>query len=498
MESKIIVVALYAILVVAIGIIGLRKTKSFNDFFLAGGNVGPWLSAFSYGTAYFSAVMFIGFAGKVGWGFGYSGLWITFGNAFIGVLGVWAIMGWRIKKMSQEYGVSTMSEFLQKRYNSKFLKLAGVVVIFIFMIPYSAAVFMGLSYLFEVSFNIDYWLALTIMGVFTATYIILGGYKSMAMIDVIFGIIMVISVTILVIFTINNGGGLANITQTLKDINPKLTAPVGPPGFFPLFSLVFLTAIAPFALPQLVQKFYAIRDKRSVRIGMIASTFFALLISGVGFFVGSTTRVFISPENPAQKHLFNITDAGVAVPNFDKLMPELLTNMLPGSLSVIVLILILAASMSTLASLVLISSSAISKDFYAGFINKKASDKTLTGLMRVMSGVFVFLAVLLALVEFDVIVEILGVSWGAIGAFFLGPFVWGLFSKKITRSAAISSSILGLGLCLTLYFVGLNQPPGSALQWYYSSPGAGTLGMIASLVIAPIFSIPALLKPVKK
>jgi solute:Na+ symporter, SSS family len=118
--------------------------------------------------------------------------------------------------------------------------------------------------------------------------------------------------------------------------------------------------------------------------------------------------------------------------------------------------------------------------------------------MRVMSGVFVFLAVLLALVEFDVIVEILGVSWGAIGSFFLGPFVWGLFSKKITRSAAITSSILGLGLCLTLYFVGLNQSAGSALPWYYSSPGAGTLGMIASLLIAPIVSIPALLRPLNK
>ncbi len=456
--------------------------------------MGPWLSAFSYGTAYFSAVMFIGFAGKVGWGFGYSGLWITFGNAFIGVLAVWALIGWRIKKMSTEYGVSTMSEFLEKRFNSSFLKLAAVLVIFIFMIPYSAAVFMGLSYLFEISFNIEYWIALTIIGVFTATYIILGGYKSMALIDVIFGMIMVVSVSILLIFTINKGGGLSGITQSLNDINPGLTAPVGPPGFFPLFALVFLTAVAPFALPQLVQKFYAIKDKKSIRIGMIASTFFALLISFVGFFVGSTTRVFIRPDNPDQAHLFHITETGAAVPNFDRLMPEVLTNMLPGGLSIIILILILAASMSTLAALVLISSSAISKDFYAGFINKKASDKTLTSLMRVMSGVFVFLAVLLALVEFDIIVEILGVSWGAIGSFFLGPFVWGLMSKKITKAGALTSAFLGLATCLILYSIGQGQPEGSALSWYYGAPGAGTLGMIVSLLIAPIVSLPNFFK----
>lgn len=487
MITRIIVVVLYAILVVAIGLVGMSRTKSFKDFFLAGGNVGPWLSAFSYGTAYFSAVMFIGFAGKVGWGFGYSGLWITFGNAFIGVMLVWLLLGWRIKKMSQEYGVTTMSEFLHKRYNSSFLKMCGVIVIFIFMIPYSAAVFMGLSYLFELSFNMDYWLALTIIGVFTATYIILGGYKSMAMIDVVFGIVMVVSVSVLLIFTLNEGGGFSGITETLRSINPQLTKPVGPPGFWPLFSLVFLTAVAPFALPQLVQKFYAIRDKRSVNIGVIASTFFALLISFVGFFVGSTTRVFISPENPDQKHLFNITESGALIPDFDKLMPELLANMLPGTLSVIILILILSASMSTLAALVLISSSAISKDFYAGFINKNASDKTLTMLMRIMSGIFVGLAVLLALVEFDIIVEILGVSWGAIGSFFLGPFVWGLFSKKVTRTAAISSALLGLGVCLGLYFIGLNTH--GQLPWYLSSPGAGTLGMIVSLSLPPIISI---------
>jgi solute:Na+ symporter, SSS family len=482
MAAKIIVVTLYAILVVAIGIFGLRRTRSFKDFFLAGGNVGPWLSAFSYGTAYFSAVMFIGFAGKVGWTHGYSGMWIAVTNALVGVFLVWALLGWRIKKVSQEYGVSTMNEFLEKRYNSPFLKLFSVLVIFVFMIPYSASVFMGLSYMFELSFNMEYWHALLIIGSFTATYIVLGGYKSMALIDIIFGIIMVISVTILLFFTLNKGGGLVSITETLSSINPKLTARVGPAGWWPLFSLVFLTSVAPFAMPQLIQKFYAIRDRQSVRTGMIASTLFALLIGLIGYFVGSTTRVFISPDNPAQEHLFTIA-GDVVSPDYDKLMPELLSNMLPGSLSVIILVLILSASMSTLAALVLISSSSISKDLYGGFIKKDAADHVLTRLMRIMSGVFVLLAVLLAMMEFDVIIEILGVSWGAIGSFFLGPFIWGLFSKKVTRFAAVSAALLGLGVCLLLYFSGL------------SSPAAGTIGMLVSLVVPPVLSIPAFMRP---
>ena len=338
----------------------------------------------------------------------------------------------------------------------------------------------------------EYWLALTIIGVFTATYIILGGYKSMALIDMVFGMIMAVSVAVLLIVTLNKGGGLSNIITSLNSINPKLTAPVGPPGFWPLFSLVFLTTVAPFALPQLVQKFYAIRDRRSVKTGMIASTLFALLIGSVGYFVGSTTRVFISPDNPAQSHLFNFAGTGAAVPDYDKLMPELLSNIMPGALSLVILVLILSASMSTLAALVLISSSAISKDLYGGFINKRATDSTLTLLMRIMSAIFVFLAVLLALVEFDVIVEILGISWGAIGAFFLGPFVWGLYSRRITRLAATAASLAGLGACLLLYIRGLSFE--GSVPWYFSSPGAGTLGMLISLLVPPVLSFPQLLR----
>jgi solute:Na+ symporter, SSS family len=470
MVIKTVIVSLYVLMIIVIGLIGLRKTKSFNDFFLGGGNVGPWMTAFSYGTAYFSAVLFIGFAGQIGWNFGFSGLWIAFFNAFVGVLGVWAIFGWRIKKMSTDYGVSTLSEFLEKRYDSPFFKLLSAIVIFIFMIPYSAAVFMGLSYLFTSNFNIDYHYVLMFMGMLTAVYLVLGGYKSMAMIDMIFGMIMVLGVIILFSSTLNEGGGLSAINASLNEINPGLTELVGPPGFWPLFSLVFLTSIAPFAMPQLVQKFYAIRDRKAIKTGMIASTFFALLIGGVAYFIGSTTRIFITPE---------ATPAAFAngAPIADRLMPELLTNVIPEPLAVVILLLILSASMSTLAALVLISSSSFAKDFVAGFVKKDISDKSLTMLMRIMSAFFIFLSVLLAYLNIDSIVAILGISWGAIGSFFLGPFVWGLFNKRVNRFGALSSGIIGLTTCLVLYFTGL------------PSPQAGTIGMITSLAINPLFSL---------
>ncbi len=463
------VILAYVAMIIGVGIFGMKRTRSFSDFFLGGGNVGPLMTAFSYATAYFSAVLFVGFAGKIGWGFGYSGLWVAFFNAIIGVFGVWFFLGYRIKKMSREMKVQTMAEYLEKRYKSKFLKLFASICIFVFFIPYSAAVFMGLSYLFKVNFNLNYTVALVLMGSFTALYMVMGGYKSMAIIDVIFGGIMLVGVFILMVCTLNEGGGLVEITNHLSGIDPELTSLVGPPGVWTLFCLVFLTSVAPFGMPQLVQKFYAVKDKRSINIGMVASTCFAFFIGGVAYFTGSTTRIFLTPAT-APGAFSN------GKPLFDALMPELLVNVIPESLAILMLLLVLSASMSTLAALVLISSSSVVKDVYAGFINRDAEDVKLTRYMRLGSCFFILLSVILAYMKPASIVAILGISWGAIASVFLGPFIWGLFSNFANRYGAIASSVIGLGTCLFLYFNGS------------SSPEAGTIGMIVSLTANPVFS----------
>ncbi len=472
MIARYIAVFLYAAMVITIGIKGSRKTKSFDDFTLGGGKVGPWMTAFSYGTAYFSAVLFIGFAGKIGWAFGLSGLWIALGNTIIGVFGVWYLLGNKIKQEAMSYNVHTMPELLEARYKSPFLKIFTSAAIFIFFIPYTAAVFMGLSYLFEFTFNMPYTYVLLFMGVFTGIYLVLGGYKSMAMIDVIFGMIMTVGVLILFVSTIQKGGGLPNIITALKAISPKLIAPVGPPGIVPLLSLIFLTSIAPFAMPQLLQKFYAIKDKRSVKIGMFASSAFALLVAGIAYFTGALTRIFLNPtSNPAA--------FANGKPVFDALMPEMLITVIPSALTVVILLLILAASMSTLASLVLISSTSITKDIYKGFINRNATDKQLTSLVRIGSIFFIFLSMILAFMKPAVIVTILSISWGAIASVFLGPFIWGIFNKKVTRLGAIAGSVGGLSICLILFIVW-----GARMV-----PQAGSVGMIASLTLVPVFSL---------
>jgi len=470
MLMKMIVIGAYAALTLLIGYLGLKKARTFNDYFLGGRTVGPWMSAFTYAAAYFSAVLFIGFAGKVGWGFGLSGLWIALANSLVGVLGVWALLGNRIRRMSVELQVTTMPEFLEKRYKSPFLKLIASLAVFLFLVPYSAAVFIGLSYLFKANFGLTYGVALLFMGLFTAFYLVLGGYKSMTMIDVVFGLIMCLGSAILIGSTLQKSGGMGKLLAGLATIDPRLTGAVGPGGAWPLFALVFLTSVAPFGMPQLVQKFYAIKDERAIRRGMIASTAFAALIAGAAYFSGAAARLFLTPESAPEAF------AG-GKPVFDVMMPEFLANVIPPSLSIVMMLLILAASMSTLAALVLISSSSVVKDLYAGFVNPAVTDRTLTRMMRVMSAVFVLLSVVLAYLRPATIVAILSVSWGAIGSFFLGPFVWGLISRKVTKFGAIGSAILGLGTCLGLSLSGM------------APAEAGTIGMLVSFASNPLLSL---------
>ena len=459
----------YAFLLLGIGLYGMRRTKTFGDFFLGSRAIGPWLSAFTYGTAYFSAVLLIGFAGKLGWGFGFSSLWVALGNTILGTLLVWLLLGKKIRKVSAELDVYTMPEFLHKRYNSNFLKIFSAIVIFIFFIPYAASVFIGLSYLFEIAFNIKFEVILLIMAVFTSIYMILGGFRSIAIVDFIQGIIMIAGVSLMVYFAVSKGGGFQTIITKLSSQNPKLVGLIGPPGFFPLLFIVIITSIAPFAMPQLIQKFYSIKDEKSVKIGMIISTVFALLVTGSAYFTGSLTRVFISPQN----HPSLFADK---IHFVDKLIPTLITEVIPPGVTFIILLLVLSASMSTLAALVLVSASAIVKDLYHGFSKSYVSDKKLNLLMRIMCGLFIIISVIFAVLRPAVILTLLLISWGAIAATFLAPFIYGLFWKKANKIAAQTSCVIGLGLTMILFFI----LPKSKI------PFIATLGMGVPMVIFPM------------
>ena len=465
---------------IGVGIYSRRQAKDVNGFVLGGRSVGPWLTAFAYGTSYFSAVVFIGYAGQFGWKYGLSSTWVGLGNAFIGSLLAWVIMGRRTRVMTHHLDAKTMPDFFGKRYESKSLRIAASTIAFIFLIPYTASVYKGLSTLFGLAFNIDYRWCVIAMALLTAVYVILGGYMATAINDFIQGLIMLGGIVAIILAVLNGQGGFLTAIQKLSEIptDPANTSPAlqNMNGAFVSFfgpdpanllGVVILTSLGTWGLPQMVGKFYAIKSERAVKTGTIVSTFFALVIAGGCYFLGGFGRLFDSPA---------IYGANGKI-MYDSIVPQMLAT-LPDILIGIVVVLVLSASMSTLSSLVLTSSSTLTLDVLKETVCKKLDEKKTLLIMRVLIVFFIVISVVIALNPPTFIAQLMGISWGALAGAFLAPFLYGLFSKKVTKASVWICFIYGVGITVANIFLKFMNPI-----------NCGALAMVGGLVIVPIVSL---------
>jgi len=472
---KFVMLGTFVAFLLVSGFFAMKKTQTIGDFFLGGRKIGPWMSAFAYGTTYFSAVIFVGYAGKMGWSFGISGLWVGIGNALIGSFLAWKLLAKPTREMTEKLGAMTMPEFLQARYDSHALKIYAALIIFVFLVPYSASVFMGLGYVFEQVFQIEYNYILAAMTVITAIYLLMGGYRAVAITDFIQGIVMILGVGILIYFVIGNPavGGFAQVLPKLAQIDPELAS------FFPtghnrvtLFSVVLLTSLGTWGLPQMVQKFYAIKDKEKIKAATVISTLFCLIIGFGAYGVGAMSHLYFTelPVDPA---------TGKAT--VDLLVPQILEIALPEFAAVFILLLVLAASMSTLASLVLVSSSSITIDLVKGYFKPQMKKNNELLLMRGCCLLFIVLSAVLALLKPAIILTLMALSWGTVAGVFLGPYLWGLFWPGTTRMGAWSGALVGLVFSL-------------GFSWYHHFDAAfvpigGALAMLLSLAVVPAVSL---------
>lgn len=489
-----LVLALYVLSMIAIAVYTRKKARTVDDFLLAGSKgLNGWMSAFSYGTTYFSAVIFIGYAGSFGWKFGLASVWIGVFNALIGGLLAWLIMAKRTKNMTQRLHAKTMPEFFAKRYESKGLKVVSAVLVFVFLIPYSASVYNGLGNLFEIMFGIN-GTAVTIgLAVLTAIYLVFGGYFATSLSDFVQGIIMLVGVVVMVIcfMTSNQVQGFSGLAK-LSQEGFGLFAGVGNSGFLDspavvLISLVLLTSLGVYGLPQTVHKYYSVRNKKAIKQGMIVSTIFAFIVGVSAYFVGALSHLFFQDLGKVS--------GGIT----DNIIPDMLNVVIPAGVSGLIAVLVLSASMSTLASVSLASASVVSVDLYKGAINKNASDKKVTLIMRIMCGLFILISVVIALLNkkynVSAIAYLMSLSWGTLSGCFFGPFVIGLYNKKLTKAGAWSSIIGGLVFTAVLTVVfGMIKTGGKAgfgkvLQaGVSSSPLIGVLCMLFSVIIVLVVS----------
>jgi SSS family solute:Na+ symporter len=465
---SVIFVAVFIMVMIAIGVWGMRKTKTLGDFFLGGRTVGPWISAFAYGTTYFSAVLFIGFAGKLGWGFGLESLWVAAGNALIGSLAAWLVLAKRTRRMTHNLDVMTMPEFFSERFDGRYLKMATAIIIFVFLIPYTASVFKGLGHLFEINFGISYDLALIIMILITGIYLILGGYFAITLTDFVQGIIMLFGAMVMVAVIAGKGGGLMNSIATIMENYPAHVPAAQQPGVLTIISLVFMTSFGTWGLPQMVQKFYAIKDESLVKKAAIVTTLFSIVIVFSAYFTGSMSHVF-----------YDSLPVVGGQPAFDRLVPDMLQKNLPETLMALILLLVLSASMSTLSSLVLVSSSSIAIDLYKGHMNPKVSKENSLLMMRFLSGVFIVISYFIARYEIAIIVTLMSLSWGVVAGSFMAPYVYGLYWKRTTKAGVAAGMATGLVTALVLFYV-----LGPA-----NSPLASSIAMLLPFLVVPLVSL---------
>ena len=472
------ILILYVLSIIGIGIYYRKKSSTVNDFVLGGRSVGPWLTAFAYGTSYFSAVIFVGYAGKFGWNFGAASTWIGIGNAVIGSLLPWLILGRRTRIMSNHLESATMPQFFEKRFFSKPMKIISAVIVFAFLIPYTASVYNGLSRLFGMAFDVDYSVCVIGMAVITAVYVIIGGYKATAMNDFVQGIIMLIGIVAVIVATLNSKGGLTEAMNQLSQVTTE-NAPAGSftsilgPDPMNLVGVILLTSLGTWGLPQMIHKFYTIKDEKSIKTGTIVSTVFAVVVAGGCYFLGGFGRIFVSNEEFAQ-----IGSDGI-IPKMLECLPEVLLG--------IVVVLVLSASMSTLSSLVITSSSTLTLDLIKPVMKGKLDEKKQLIVMRSLIAIFLALSVIIALNKNALISDLMGYSWGALAGAFLAPFMYGLFWKGVTKAAVYTSFGVGVGTTILHMII---KPTGDIFGLSLASPvNIGMLTMLAGLVIVPIVSL---------
>ena len=488
----IIALSVYAVMMMVIGIVSYGRTKTLDSFLIGGRNIGAWATAFAYGTSYFSAVVFVGYAGQHGWNIGVGAIWIGVGNALLGCLLSWIFFANRTRKMTKKMQTKTMAEYFEKRYDSRGLKILAAVIIFVFLVPYSAAVYKGLGSLFGAVFpGVATWVWMLLIAFLTAVYLVAGGYVATSYTDLVQGVIMIAGVICLVISVLGHDavGGLSGFIDNLRGFESaagdpfpttgeQLTSLFGGSSFRFLCVNIMLTSFGTWGLPQMIGKFYAIKDTAAIKRGTIISTTFCLIIGCGAYLVGSTSRLILGGTLP---------EGGI-----DSVIPTLLLEVLGGNtagiiLLAVIMILLLSASMSTLEAVVLTSSSAVSVDLIPALRKKPIKPENQMLLTRLLCLVFVGCSFFFATRNISIIVSLMSFSWGVVSGCFIGPYIWGLFSRRITKAGAYAGVISGL-LTVGIATLVISLENGFAAA-AAKSPEMGVAAMAVSLVVVPTVSL---------
>jgi SSS family solute:Na+ symporter len=449
-----------------LGYLGFRKTQTATDYLLAGRTAHPYIMAMSYGATFISTSAIVGFGGAAGV-YGLSLLWLTFLNIFVGIFIAFAFFGHRTRAIGYNLDSHTFPELLGKRYQSRFIEVFSGIMIFLFMPIYIAAVLMGAVQILIVNFNINYEVALFIFSAIVAIYVIMGGMKGVMYTDALQGSIMLFGMIILIIFTYSRLGGIVNAHDALSKLNPLAIDIFGSRGHLGFTSMPALgsnlwwtvvstivlgVGIGVLAQPQLVVRFMTVKSTRELNRAIMIGGLFILFMTGVAFTVGGLSNVYFNQSQGQISFL-------AAGKNVDAIIPLFIQKTMPTWFGILFLVTLFSAAMSTLSGQYQAMGTALSRDIVETVLRRKTSMRL--SRLGTSIGILISTSIAWALPRFyetgsAIIARGTSLFFGLCASTLLPMYVGGLYSRKITRSGAISGMIAGFTTSI-LWFLFIHE-----------------------------------------
>ncbi len=431
--------------VIGIGIYFMKKSaKSSENFFLGGRSLGPWVAAMSAEASDMSGWLLMGLPGVAYWCGIADAAWTAIGLA-IGTYINWLVVAKRLRNYSEvAANAITLPEFFSNRFKekNKVILTISATFILIFFTVYASSCFVTCGKLFSTLFNQDYKLMMILGAVFVVIYTFLGGFLAESVRDFMQAIVMIVALSVTLIVGVISAGGIGNVIENAKNIPGFFSFftqanPTGPNTFGEPSSYGFITILSTlawglgyFGMPQVLLRFMAIRKQGELKRSRIIATVWVVISLFVAVFIGVVGRALFA-------------DAFASKGEAENIFILISTNLFPPLIAGVVMAGILAATISSSDSYILIAASAFAKNIFGGIVKKDASDKQIMFVSRIVIVVIALIGILIALDENSIIFKIVSFAWAGFGATFGPLMLFSLFYKRTTRAGAIAGMITG-------------------------------------------------------
>lgn len=430
MIIKVIIVALYFIVLLGIGWFSSKRIKDISDFFVAGKKLGYWLVSFSSRATGESGWLLLGLTG-LGFAMGVHGFWVVLGEV-MGVSFAWIFLTQRFKVFTDKFNSITIPDYFENRFhdNHHIIRILSAIVLVVFVTAYVSAQFTATGKAFEGFLRLDYKLGVVIGLVIVLIYTVAGGFIAVVWSDLVQGILMLLGLIVIPIVGLVKVGGLENLIQGLNAIDPALLTVWGEGGanLKNVLSAIGLWGIglAFLGSPQLFVRFIAVKDTSELTNGSMVAVLFTIFTNLGALLTGMCGRVIYK-----------------TLADQEWVLPQMATDLFPLVATGLFIAIVLAAIMSTADSLLLLASSAVVRDIYQRVLNPDALQKQLTRLSRIVTFVVALLALIFALIKVRLVFWFALFGWAGIGSAFCPVIILSLFWRGLTKWGAISGMFSG-------------------------------------------------------